>query len=119
MERCRITKVWLPLKVSFTFARRDPKCLGALLHADFVEIGRSGRRWDRQSIISMLISSKPDAAAAVADSWEFQHLAPHVVLIIYRLRRGSKVSRHSSIWDTSTDPAKLRFHQGTIVPVED
>lgn len=34
--------------------RADPEMLRRMLHPDFVEIGRSGRRWNRDVIIAEL-----------------------------------------------------------------
>ena len=86
-----------------------------LLHPDFLEIGRSGRRWTRAEVIEAL---NREAARPVPDTdeWDFTELAPHLVLVTYRIRSGTRQSRHASLWDTSAATARLRYHQGTVVP---
>ncbi len=40
----------------------------ALLHEDFVEIGRSGRRWTRDGIVASL-AEESDRSVPDADEW--------------------------------------------------
>ncbi|MFB9795831.1 DUF4440 domain-containing protein [Arthrobacter citreus] len=88
-----------------------------LLHPEFVEIGRSGRRWTRAEVIDAL-GGEALRPAPDADEWGFVDLAEHLVLLTYRLRTGTRQSRHASVWDTSGATARLRFHQGTVIPRE-
>ncbi|MBP3035458.1 nuclear transport factor 2 family protein [Arthrobacter sp. zg-ZUI100] len=88
-----------------------------LLHPEFVEIGRSGRRWTRAEIIDSL-GREDQRPAPETDEWEFADLAPNIILVTYRLRAGTRQSRHSSVWDMSAGQARLRYHQGTVIPLE-
>ncbi|MDL5351558.1 DUF4440 domain-containing protein [Microbacterium sp. zg-YB36] len=96
--------------------RRDGAKVEELLHADFEEIGRSGRRWTREQMIAALAAER-DHVTPDPDEWLFNEVAPNLVLVTYLLRTESgQHSRHSSIWDTTTGTPALRFHQGTVVP---
>lgn len=95
--------------------RHDGAALRDTLHVDFAEIGRSGRRWTRDEIIAAL-TIEGDGSTPHTDEWLFTEIAPHLVLVTYRLRTRDGVSRHSSIWDTTSGVPVLRFHQGTVVP---
>ncbi|MCR2783645.1 MULTISPECIES: DUF4440 domain-containing protein [unclassified Microbacterium] len=96
--------------------RRDDAKVERLLHPDFAEIGRSGRRWTREQIVAALAAER-DHVTPHPDEWLFNEIAPNVVVITYLLRTESgQSSRHSSIWDTATGTPTLRFHQGTVVP---
>ena len=54
--------------------RRDSEGVNALLHPDFAEIGRSGRRWTKSGIISALEAGEaPDAPDT--DEWLFDEVA--------------------------------------------
>ena len=97
--------------------RRDPGRVRDLLHEDFVEIGRSGRLWTRDEILTSL-SAEDDRPDPETDEWAFVEVADGLVLLTYRVRRESGESRHSSIWDLRSGDPKLRFHQGTVVPGE-
>lgn len=92
--------------------RRDGARVCELLHDDFSEIGRSGRRWARAEIVAML-ADEDGRDAPLTDEWHFDLLAPEIVLATYRITGASGTSRHSSIWDMTNGSPRVRFHQGT------
>ncbi len=93
--------------------RRDPEAAGRLLHPDFLELGRSGRVWDRDAILRHL-ASDPGPSGTAPDTLADALTAPlsdDVVLLTYRSADGTL---RSSVW--VRDPAAgwvVRFHQGT------
>lgn len=102
--------------------RRSRAALEALLAPDFVEIGRSGRVYDREAIVAALAIEDAGAATAVAGVEDFtvRVLAPGVALATYRSLhadpggRAPVVARRSSIWRRDADGAwRMTFHQGT------
>lgn len=95
--------------------RQDLERVRALLHPDYLEIGRSGRRWTRDDVVDRL-ASEQTRDTPTTDEWELEDLAPDLVLVTYRMRGDERESRHSSIWDVSSGSPVLRFHQGTVVP---
>ncbi len=66
-------------------ARRDPSRVQMLLHEDFVEIGRSGRRWTRDELVASL-GEEGDRPAPETDDWTFSRLSSDLVLVTYRIR---------------------------------
>jgi ribonuclease HI len=56
-----------------------------LLHADFVEIGRSGRRWSRDEIVAAL-SAERERVAPETDEWRLSELGPDLALVTYLIR---------------------------------
>ncbi|AWB87366.1 DUF4440 domain-containing protein [Mycetocola zhujimingii] len=94
--------------------RGDADRLRALLHPEFVEIGRSGRRWTREEILGALVNEESSETPPV-DDWQFTDLADGLTLVTYLIRGDERDSRHSSLWDTSTGAPVMRFHQGTVV----
>lgn len=96
-------------------ARSDAARLRELLHPEFVEIGRSGRRWTREPIIESLLTH-PREHAPVVDEWDFTDITDGLLLVTYRTDDGDRISRHSSLWDITGPTPVMRFHQGTIVP---
>lgn len=113
-ERFRVVKD-AELALLTSDIRRDPREVDKLLHAGFVEIGRSGRLWTRDEIVAAL-GAEIAREMPEPDEWRFNELAPDLVLVTYRLRLGTGCSRHSSIWDLSSGVPEIRFHQGTVVP---
>ena len=96
--------------------RRDTKRVRELLHPDFVEVGRSGRRWSRDDIVTAL--THEHALPVVTDEWEAVQLAPDLALVTYTITGPGQPSRHSSLWVQSDGRVPLRFHQGTFVAHE-
>lgn len=94
--------------------RCDPSRVRDFLHQDFVEIGRSGRRWSRDEIVAAL-SSESERAATETDEWQFSELGPDLALITYLIRGIDGDSRHSSIWSSSGGKLQMLFHQGTFI----
>jgi len=94
--------------------RQDAARLGAVLHDEFVEIGRSGRLWSKPEIIRALLDETTHSIPSTSD-WSSTALSPTLTLLTYRLTAGDSESRHSSIWDTSGATLTLRFHQGTRI----
>ncbi|MGJ7442966.1 DUF4440 domain-containing protein [Aquipuribacter sp. MA13-6] len=99
--------------------RFDPAWMEAVLHPDFHEFGRSGRRWSREEVLAV-------DAVELDVGWPPQHLvarlvAPDVALLTYVVvDAAGTASNRSSLWlreatAGDADPAsgwRLRFHQG-------
>lgn len=83
-----------------------------LLHPDFVEIGRSGRRWTRDETIAAL-QAEQGRLKPQTDEWSFNEVAPNLVLVTYRITTAGGRSRHASLWDVSGAAPVARYHQGT------
>lgn len=97
-----------------TSIRRDSQRVRELLHPEFVEVGRSGRRWTRDEIVVSL-SAETDRLTPDVDEWSFNYVAPTLILATYRITTTSGRSRHASLWDVGGAAPLLRYHQGTEV----
>ena len=92
--------------------------LDELLHPDFDEVGRSGRRYDRMTVLSFL-ASQSEHASVESDDFRLVPLAPDAALLTYRsAHRDSDGRLHlhshrSSIWMKDPTGWRLRYHQGT------
>ena len=94
--------------------RRSSATVAGMLREDFVEIGRSGRRWSRAEIITEVAREGEHSTPATTE-WTFNALAADLILVTYRLDTEAGTSRHSSIWSLGEDDRgpQLVFHQGT------
>ena len=98
--------------------RRDPVRLEALLHPEFEEIGRSGRRFSRREILAELAPTDP-FPAVVSSDYALTALGDDVALLTYRSAHvgdAGRLYRHSlrsSIWVRTSGRWRVRFHQGT------
>jgi len=93
-----------PTRVSLSSQRRG---LRSLIADDFVEFGRSGRTWTRDSFRAGL-EGQPGAPVPI-DQFEVARLADAVALVTWR---GAMANR-SSIWAHRYGRWQVRFHQGT------
>ena len=98
--------------------RQNPDSLEALLHKEFVEIGRSGRRFNRQDLLAEYGNGDP-LPAVVASDYTLEHIQPGLWLLTYEtVQIGSdggneKHTLRASLWQETHAGPRLRFHQGT------
>jgi hypothetical protein len=89
--------------------RADPEAAARLLHPDFLEFGKSGRVWDRESVLVMM-ASDPGVSGRASD-FAPTRLCDDVVLLTYRSADGTL---RSSIWvRDGASEWLIRFHQAT------
>ncbi len=99
--------------------RSDAARLGAILHADFIEHGASGRVWTRQAIIDELPLEDEATPLTTATDLVGRHIADGTILVTYRTTSTLKTAIRSSLWLRSTAGEwQIRFHQGTPIPDE-
>jgi hypothetical protein len=97
--------------------RSSPETVSALLAAEFVEFGRSGSVFNRQSVIEAL--QEEEAVERTMSDFSVRRLAQGVALVTYRSTRrdpegGKDVhSLRSSIWKLIDGRWQMIFHQGT------
>jgi hypothetical protein len=86
-----------------------------LLDPEFVEVGASGRLWDRAAIVAALASGEiTDADPIDATEVAGVRLADDLVHVTYVSRRtGGTPVRRSSIWRRTDGTWRLYYHQGT------
>lgn len=90
-----------------------------LLHPDFVEVGRSGRSFDLQSILELMENEEPSTGKIHSQSFECIALEPSVQLLLYKSAwvdskgSASLYTKRSSIWVFTGEKWQLKYHQGT------
>ncbi|MCL5028577.1 MAG: DUF4440 domain-containing protein [Bacteroidetes bacterium] len=98
--------------------RKSSNEIEQLLADDFMEIGCSGRNYNRQQVIEAL-QNESTAKMTISD-FEIMNLAETVVLATFRETKFNAVNRieneslRSSIWKMFGDKWKMIFHQGTL-----
>lgn len=108
----------LELELHHPGVRCSRERLQQLLHPDFHEVGRSGRAYDRATIIDFLCSQVVQPAVQ-SDGFVAVELASNVALLTYRsvqIMAGEQHTNHalrSSVWIKSATGWQLRYHQGT------
>ena len=90
--------------------------MGRVLSSDFIEFGRSGRRYDREAILRIGEPGDLTRARLPLADFTVSVLAPSVVLVAYVSEVMDGVvqrANRSSIWIREEEGWRLRFHQGT------
>ncbi len=105
------------LALECALAQRDwtVAALDDLIDEDFVEIGRSGRVWDRAAVIGLL-AGPPDLAVRIAD-FAVTMLRDDIALATYTTTPDPAL--RSSLWVRRGGRWRIRFHQGTARPGPD
>ena len=92
--------------------------LEQLLHPDFYEVGRSGRTYDRTTVIDHLAAQESQPIME-SGAFALSELAPSVALLTYRSafadpERGlSYHALRASVWVKTSSGWQMRYHQGT------
>lgn len=95
--------------------------LEQLLHPDFHEVGRSGQRYTRATVVAFLASQATPTALA-ASGHALHHLAEGCALLTYQSHhdagpgRAPSLALRSSVWLHTPAGWQLFYHQGTPVP---
>jgi glyoxylase I family protein len=109
----------LELELLSPDTRRNPAELDKLIDNNFVEIGKSGKVWNKKSVIDALLN-EPDTRITITD-FSLTKISEDVVLAIYKAYHNhledntSIMSIRSSVWKLSNAGWKIIFHQGTKV----
>lgn len=98
--------------------RSNAARLHALLHPDFEEVGRSGRRWSlADTVVALLSESVP--VDVVSDEYAVTLLGADAALLTYRSAHRQPdggLGRHTlraSLWVRVAGAWQMRYHQGT------
>jgi hypothetical protein len=72
--------------------RKSPEAAAALLADGFIELGSSGRVWNKSSIVESMRRDEPQDQEIVAEDFAARELAPDVVLVTYTSRTSTAQS---------------------------
>ena len=92
--------------------RASREALEQLLDPGFAEIGSSGARWDRESIIAALTAGSFREPPSVSDMTG-RLIAPGIVHLTFTTEDAAGRVHRSSLWRRDDAGWRLCFHQGT------
>ena len=99
--------------------RADPAQIRALLAPEFVELGASGRVFDRDGIVATLAAESPRGARQTR-GFKLRLLAPGAALTTWRVQRDDGIETlRSSVWQQQDGRWLMVFHQGTLAASDD
>jgi hypothetical protein len=91
--------------------RTSPERLAALLADEFIEIGSSGRVYNKQQIIDLLRHEGGQGSPPTLRDFSARRLAAEVILVIYSIVESQTI--RSSVWKLIDGRWQMVFHQGT------
>ena len=103
--------------------RSSPREVATLLDEDFIEFGKSGRIYDKQSAVAGLRAEATgggEPSSRALTDFRARVLAPDVILVTYLMTEREDAqqlpveSLRSSIWRLRGNRWQLAFHQGTV-----
>jgi hypothetical protein len=103
---------WLEERLFHPDREPDRTVLIPFLAEDFREFCSSGRIFNRQQTIDVLLTGA--ARPATIHHFYIAQLAENVVLATYRVTTAVAISHRSSLWTLRDNRWQLYFHQGTI-----
>ncbi|MFQ6329197.1 DUF4440 domain-containing protein [Nocardia sp. CWNU-33] len=99
--------------------RRSRELAEALLDPEFVEVGASGRRWDRHQMLAELPTMSGSAGNQRVEVSDVRGvlLAPGLVHLTYQTNRDGRQVLRSSLWrkDFAATSWRMYYHQGTPI----
>lgn len=94
--------------------RADPTRLDSLLRDDFIEVGSSGKIYEKWLLIDMM-TNETHGKVMIRD-FSVRDLMANVALVTYRSVGTSGQVRRSSVWVREFGRWRMVFHQGTRLP---
>ncbi len=104
----------LELRLLDPLARRNPHLVSGLLANEFREFGKSGRMYDKASILALLAAETPQTITL--EDFHVATLGPESALCTYMSSSSTGRARRSSIWQWREGRWQMLFHQGTPIP---
>ena len=111
----------LELELHRLETRQNSERLEQLLHPDFVEFARNGRRYGRSEVIAEFSALGAALEPVHVDGFELAEIARGAVLVTYSSAHSRVAGRlyrrtlRSSLWLETATGWRIRFHQGTPV----
>lgn len=98
--------------------RQSRKLAGELLDPEFVEVGSSGGRWNRDEMLAVLPAMPGGTTGNRFEVSEVRgvHLAPGLVHLTFEAVISGRLTLRSSIWRRDAAGSwRMYYHQGTAV----
>lgn len=108
----------LERELQTTSTRGDEPRLRELLAPDFIEIGASGRRWDRGSVLQLLAQQADDQNDPAIQVHDLQArvVDNDLVQVFWDSDQAGRRARRTSLWRRTGRGWCQIYHQGTLLP---
>ena len=112
------TVLELERQLQLPAVRADADRLLELLAPDFIEVGASGRQWDRDSILELLDQESTDDDVVPIEIHDLRGrvIAPGVIQVLWDSDQAGRRARRTSLWCERERGWQQIHHQGTLLP---
>ncbi|MGC4945883.1 DUF4440 domain-containing protein [Streptomyces sp. DT224] len=100
------------LRLLDPLVRASADLLGQVLHPDYREVDSTGRHWDRDTIIDLLVSGLAPGPGT-ASRMRGIHLADELVHLTFDTEAKGRRAHRSSLWRRTEAGWLLYYHQAT------
>ena|SRR5690554_6012086 len=95
--------------------RKDSERIAALLSAEFMEFGSSGKVYRKRDVLDRV--NRPGSATYQLSEFAFKMLGEGHILVTYRsINSYKEMALRSSIWVNENGSWQMLHHQSTVVP---
>jgi hypothetical protein len=101
----------------------ERSAIEARLADDFFEVGASGRIYDREQAVELVVErfERDDVGiAGEVEDFRVSEIAPHTFIATYTLHtpdgHAVRTTRRATVWSNAAGHWQVHYHQGTIVP---
>ncbi|NEC64131.1 nuclear transport factor 2 family protein [Streptomyces sp. SID9727] len=102
------------LRLLDPLVRASADLLDQVLHPDYREVDTTGRHWDRDTIIDVLVSGRaPGPGRLTASRMRAIHLADELVHLTFDTEAKGRRAHRSSLWRRTAAGWLLYYHQAT------
>lgn len=88
-----------------------------LLDINFWEVGASGKKYEREIVLEVLLerTQKENPEKWASENFQCALLSENIYMLTYTNYQGERKTERVSIWKRIDSGFKLIYHQGTIV----
>ena len=102
----------LELTLLDSSVRKSAQQLDLLLADDFMEIGSSGKFYNKTDVMAALLNESSTPYSSLKN-FKTQEIASNVILATYEIKMNGQNTLRSSIWKKFGNNWLMLFHQGT------
>ena len=91
----------------------DKNYLNRVIDDSFMEVGKSGKKFDKADVVNELSALEADRKIAIYN-YTCDEIAENLYLVHYITKSDEEKIFRSSIWKDENDSIKLLFHQASL-----
>jgi hypothetical protein len=103
---------YLELSLLNPEVRTVPEKLDQILSDDFIEIGQSGRLYNKRDIIDELEKAPP--STAIFFDFDIRALSDVLILATYKSTNATRTVQRYSLWEKTSGDWRILYHEAEV-----